>query len=271
MLVAGTRREGIASLVGAVVAAAACGGESAGPDAASGCETAPALGECYVGDVFADCGGTGEAVLACPEEGDCLWFDGGCVASGFTVSPCPAGDICCVDGWPFPDPSPGWNLWELLYGLGREPWDVERAGALSVVVDGAITAVPASVACDGYVPPHNAETSPCFQRKDLFVDFHVERQMADTLALSIWRSGYEGWWLWIEVLELSSPSPSARACQYRFTDERAPICPEAVEAVCAEAGVVTLSRVPDGYDDVRDVAVRAVLAFPGGVGVELAL
>jgi len=65
---------------------------------------AVAIDECTRGVGWVDCGGTGDPLMACDDQG-CAWFGGGCVASGWEPSFCPAGDPFCettADGaWPF--------------------------------------------------------------------------------------------------------------------------------------------------------------------------
>lgn len=63
--------------------------------------------ECPHGLYWSECGGSGDAVLACDRETcDCRWFEGGVTARGYAVSDCPTADPCCHDGWPFTDFAP---------------------------------------------------------------------------------------------------------------------------------------------------------------------
>src|SRR5687767_14251605 len=43
----------------------------------------PPIADCFRGDAFAECGGTGEYRLGCEPHGGCLWFVGGCVAAEY--------------------------------------------------------------------------------------------------------------------------------------------------------------------------------------------
>jgi hypothetical protein len=242
---------------------------SSAGDAGSSCEgVAPPLSDCIVGDFFANCGGKIGPVLGCEQGGSCRWFENGCVADGFVASTCPSEDVCCIDNWPYPDVSIGMGLWERLYGLGQLPWDADRAVTVSVGIDDTLTApTEPSVLCTNYVPANSAETSPCFQRKDQLLDFWQEQRMQDTLVLGIGRTGFDGWWLWAEPLELPGDSPIARVCQYRFTDTPDSQCPGPREIVCAVSGSIAISRRPGSYEDVSDLVVEGSVTFPGAVEV----
>src|SRR5262245_7773616 len=116
-----TRMRSSLAFACALLLSTACGGEDPGstidadvidaavvtPDAIPlSCPAErPSLDDCFVGDAFADCGGTGDApILACRMLSDwreCRWFAGGCVATGYEPSPCPPDDVCCRDNFPF--------------------------------------------------------------------------------------------------------------------------------------------------------------------------
>src|SRR5262245_49981161 len=110
----------------------------------------PGLEECFVGEFFADCGGTeSEPVLACDHDGyDCRWFAGGRIAEGYVASDCPSDGVCCHDSWPFADWWPI-ALSVRLYGLGVYPWSRARDLSVAVVVDPEIVAGEPVFTCAG--------------------------------------------------------------------------------------------------------------------------
>src|SRR5258706_6454333 len=86
-----------------LVVVAACGGGNRLTECPG---ERPAIADCYVGEFFADCGGTGnEPVLGCNDQGSCLWFTGGCAPDGFVGSDCSGDNLCCHDRWPFHEAS----------------------------------------------------------------------------------------------------------------------------------------------------------------------
>lgn len=162
-------------LVGVLaVVLASCGGSSASDaasppvdaESSSSCPDGvrPALDDCAHGSSFAECGGAGAPRFGCDElYGSCLWFTGGCVATGFHESTCPGDDLCCVDNargtWPFAD---GWAPSDPRWAasLIEEVGSFARAGAvtrdvpasLEVQLDATLGAPDAvAVECSGDV------------------------------------------------------------------------------------------------------------------------
>ena len=92
---------------------------------------APTLESCEAGLFDADCGGSGEPVLACGQT--CKWFAGGCPAEGFRPIACPLGDPFCVataDGqWPYPE-----GLLEAVY-----PFHDHMCDQLDLLGDAVVT------------------------------------------------------------------------------------------------------------------------------------
>lgn len=154
-----------------VIVLASCGG-SPQPDAggapsdagSSACPDGvrPGIVDCPHGAYFAECGGTDEPRFACDDlYGECLWFTGGCVATGYHLSACGSVDLCCVTNargtWPFED---GWapsepryaaNVIEEVGTFAHGPAVGRDAPAtLDVEIDAALTApAVAGVECTG--------------------------------------------------------------------------------------------------------------------------
>lgn len=134
---------------GLVLALAACDG----PRASAACGgAAPLVAECERGVFFADCGGTSEPRFGCSDS-LCLWFVGGCVASDFVASDCPATDPCCHDieagTWAFADWEPARlfasRVVEDVAVLGGTP--MTRATGTPLTIDAALEVQTPHVQC----------------------------------------------------------------------------------------------------------------------------
>ncbi len=241
--------------------------DAAGVDAFDdGCAAPTALGECFVGDFFAECGGAAAPRLACQDE-RCLWFTGGCVANGFVPSDCPADDVCCHAGWPYlagsaGDPG-GPALHPTLFALGTAPWDRDTALRLTVTIDEAVAARPGGATCGGPDLGLGGNTPCSGAGAELAVG-----ALPGTLILAAVRGPLVGWTPWIEVIADSQGARRARGCAYAFTDTAEASCPDRAAPVCADAGEVRLSRWPASDADLPGLVVAATLTFAGGTSVE---
>jgi hypothetical protein len=222
----------------------------------------PDIESCFVGDFFADCGGDGDATLAC-HDSDCLWFSTGCVASGYEASDCDPNDICChadpnVEGWTWPySNSEYWRLYFEFYGLGIVPWDRAREANLTVVVDGTLSAPITTVSCNqpAPIPGFDACVGGMF----------YQVLLRDTITITGYARPpqFYGWVPWIELIPDVDGSLTARMCAYRFTDSLPTNCPDKM-ALCAEAGSVIVNSWPTDQQQADGIAVRVDAVFPGG-------
>lgn len=237
------------------VTTAACSGAALPPDAAPDATPAcpaptPDLSSCFVGYFFADCGGTAAApVLACAESDGCRWFAGACAPADHQVSPCPADDICCLDNWPFPDHEEVLSLYDRLYGLGREPWDRQRAMTIPVTIDAALAEGDPTYTCSGD-DGISATNDPC----NGFPGYPAAR-MEGTLVIEAPSWATAGWHPFIEV---DPDTLLARVCLYEFTDVVESVCPPK-DSHCATSGSVTLSAVQPAT-----LSIRFDVQFPNG-------
>lgn len=232
-----------------------------------GCEgPGPAIEDCARGYFFAECGGTGEPKLACADRGDardeCYWFSGGCVARGFSPTTCPADDVCCHDassgdrGWPYPESKfPG--VYERLYAFGLGPWDRTRAMNVDVEIDPTLTAAGnAWTTCDEV--PSLSGASPCEAPEPGY----SSGTLGATLVLLSQSSGLFGW---NPLIEIDPMTQRARVCAYRYTDVSQLSCTVS-DAVCADAGTVTLTRLPSTDAEIAGVGVAVEVTFEGTYG-----
>ena len=218
----------------------------------------PAIDACASGALWAECGGTAvDPVFACRRaDGRCYWFDGGCVATDFVASPCPADGVCCVgtvNPYPFDE---SWqtfdtaavNVYETLYGWGTAPWDRARERNLDVVVT-PLAPTEASVACTG----GDALTPPC---NDTGANLRVTRALHGALTLTVdtTRPSLGGWSLSVEVIPDADATLHARVCRVRFTDSISPSC-RVPGAACATSGAVELDAFP--ADELAAASTRA--------------
>lgn len=245
---------------------AGCGaGDGAAPDADLGCEgTPPVIEDCPRGFFFAECGGAGEPRLACARRddggwGDCYWFTGGCVASGFTPSTCDADYVCCHEGWPYPDgdfPDVRSSLRELLYGSGGPvPWDRARAMDLPVAIDPALAAavVPAW-SCEGPGPAGEGP-GPCEYPGEAIAT------LGATLSItSQYRTTASGW---NPLIEIDLATRRARVCAWFYTDVPQQSC-TSPGVLCADAGTVTLSRLPTTDAELPGLSIALDVTFASG-------
>jgi hypothetical protein len=242
-----------------LVGLAACRG---GTEALTNCpgEQQPSIADCYVGEFFADCGGSGPPRLACNDQ-QCLWFAADCGPAGFEASDCPADDICCHDGWPFPAAGYSTALTLDLYAFGPEPWDRTSHVALGVVVDPTLTGTTTQVTCSG-PNPNLAAYDPCADPVE------VTAFQGGTARVRAWPGEpfRAGWYLWIEIVDDGSGGLGARACAAEMIDTM--VCPGAAP-LCASAGTITISQLP--IVDVRTLVVGVDATFPTGFAVDATL
>lgn len=234
---------------------AACEGDASAPDAAPAdaaaadapddaapivvppvtCEgPRPAsLDDCaFVGDGFAECGGSGDPRLACAGYGDCKWFLGGCVPASHEPSPCLVGDACCVDGFPLPlagDECDWLFIGEEIRARAGAVWDRTREANVEVRVDPTLSA-PAEPAltCTGACAP--TFYSVCVP------DREGSRRSFTTSAATIddtpgirvrWVESFSGSYLSVEILPGPDGTLRARAFTVPYTDAcpSEPVCP----------------------------------------------
>lgn len=242
----------------------ACGNSHSAPDPATYCDAEqPSLTECSRGEFHADCPGSGPPVLACGEL-DCLWFTTGCVALGYSPSPCPADDICCLDDWPFEQPGEPSFLYPRLYALGTAPWDGRAFLSIPVEIDNGLEGPESpTFECPGdNAPVGLGSNHPCAGWLGSPVGYVTERVVID-----VPNGGVGGWYPWIEV----SPTESlSRVCVMPYSDVSRETCIAALaEPLCASVGSVTLGWIPASSDELTGLPVRidvtfSELHYPGG-------
>jgi hypothetical protein len=230
------------------------------------CVSPPAsLDDCFVGDFFAECGARGSSTLACSPSArsgrvGCYWFDGPCVPAGFEASECSGSDLCCLGGWPFDGNAYYAALHPYLLGYGREPWSAERAMALDVVVDPSLTSpAETSVSCNGAFDVEDS-SSPC-------VGGYASLELPGTLVIRLEPTGgavgvavLSGWQLLVEV---DVRVAKARACQYLFSDTTPGLCADMAAPLCAEAGELRLSHVPNSEAGLAGLTGELHATFDG--------
>lgn len=228
--------------------ASGCGGGATSSAACNGAR--PALGDCFVGEFFAECGGTGTPTFACTGS-DCRWFVDGCVAAGYDASSCAADNVCCLDNAPFAAGEGG--AWEpAVYSHGRSPWDRTRAMNVAVSVDPTLASVTPTVMCTGTYP--NVGT-PCTDPPI------VGLAMDDTFVLSLTSTALFGWNLVVEaVQDPMNGVITARVCQLPYTDSWSSTC-TVDQVLCANEGFVEISRWPTGESNPTGVGATIDVYF----------
>lgn len=229
---------------------------------------APAIGSCFRGDFFADCGGGAPPRFGCGPAGpyllDCLWFVGGCVAAGYTPSPCPADELCCMDEWPYSTPGEPHGLDTYLYRFGQRPWDRDRAMAVAVAVDPSLLPAATTWTCSGVDPNPGGPNNPCNGFRG-----SPEGRLVDTVVLLAPNGGVGGWYPWIEVDPTRTGGPAARVCGQPYTDVvGTPTCPRHADIACATTGVLTLGRIPTTEVELAGLSARVDVGFDGGFRLE---
>lgn len=213
---------------------------------AVGCEASYATSRCRVarsactfGLLSASCGADAAGpTFACdPTDGRCAWFSSECLAEGFEPSPCPASDVCCVDGYPY---DATWRepvvsdtrVHDFLYSWGTAPWTDAREASVVVTVDATVAAGPLTMTCAG-VPP--LPLGPC----DPSAMLRTQSASDVTFALGIAdsRGGLSGGVLWIEML-----GTRARVCRAPWADGVVFACTGLPGPDCAVSGTLVLSR-----------------------------
>jgi hypothetical protein len=232
-----------------LVLVAACGASTTAP--------VSSLASCFVGDFFADCGGSGAPVLACRDDvSDCRWFTGGVIASGYDASTCSSTNICCVDRWPFSDGAHESPLNQDVYHHGTQPWDRTRAMTVPVTIDPSLPAGTGMFACTGS-PPNSFQPSPC----------------RDVNTAGFYRGGHPGtvWMIvgdttsgagWYPHIEIDPTTSMARICTNYMNDAISAGCPFSESYYyCAQSGTLTLSKLPASDDDFTDLHGRYSVDF----------
>ena len=252
--------------IGSLILALGCGGvattvdsgtppEPTGPDPALACPGGirpPSLRECsFVGDGFAECGGTSEPRLAC--MGDCKWFLGGCVPLEYTASPCSTDAMCCVDDFPFPI-TDSTARYQRSYLIERDArvWDRSALHGLAVVIDPSVVApATVTVVCSGPCAP--TSSSLCRLEPGQIIQARDQFGYDDTPTIVIGpQSAYAGTTLRLELFPREDGSFVGLATHNAFTDAVAsPVpCPfggpvDTTEpAMRTPTGTITLDRMP---------------------------
>ena len=241
----------------ALIGAAACGG---GDDRLGECPgERPAIADCYVGEFFADCGGTGEApVLGCNEQGSCLWFTGGCAPEGYVGSSCGSDNVCCHDMWPF-DGERESGLGFQLIRFGTSGWDRTTAATIGLTVEPALTGTTTTVTCSG-TDPNPAGFTAC----DTAINsVRVLQRGATTIEAILVDPGVAGWSLWTEIVDDGTGTTRARVCEAEYSDQPDLCFPH--DAICATTGTVTINQLP--VVDNRQLVVDVDVTFANGFSV----
>lgn len=234
----------------------------------------PSFEDCVIGSTWARCGDSeGEPRFACGSH--CWWFEGGCVPEGLDVSPCGADDLCCVSnergGLPFEVsgeiPMAGYGPTVFLVGWGPEPWPRERARDVEVEL-GALT-------------PIEGATATCTPEDDFDLMRGIcgcpgrgLRQWDEDVFVAVGRSSCVAtlsWELWVEVTRDDDDSLHARVCRIATTDAGIIACPEGTQAICADAGTVTLDAFPESLEEAQAARVDLSVSFPDDVTIDAQL
>ncbi len=179
---------------------------------------APSLESCEAGLFDADCGGTGDPVLAC--AGDCKWFVGGCPAEGYRPIDCPLGDPFCVetaDGqWPYEsgvvdDPFPD-SMCDQVDLLGDAMVTASSGPLLELRIDPTLTVpeVP-TIECEG------VDLGICAWDW-IMRGRAISPGSIDRITLAFRNPSEYGEVIEIELLDDVGGSPAARAWLTQFTD-----------------------------------------------------
>lgn len=242
----------------ALLALAGCGGGSTRAlDECPG--DRPTIADCYVGEFFADCGGTGaEPVLGCDGQGSCLWFTGGCAPEGFAGSTCASDNVCCHDEWPF-DGEHDENLGAKLERFSGLPWDRTTAATISVTVDPALSETTTEITCTGSDPKpigFNACNTP-------LGGVRAVQRGTTTVEAYLSDVGVAGWSLWTEIVDDGTGTTRARVCEAVYSDE--PGFCGTRQPNCATTGTVTTNQLP--VVDNRQLVVDVDATFANGFHV----
>jgi len=222
----------------------------------------PDLGDCFLGRNFAECGGSGEPLFACKFSPytDCRWFVGGCVPDGFSVSTCPADDLCCHENRPFTADQLEGNSYNAamvgwhLTGNGTLPWNRTDHMVVTVEVNPDVTAGSTNLTCAGW--PESPE-NPC---DDNYLSVIPE----NLLQIQLGDPGLHGTYTVIEVDAAATPAPTARACLWPYSDVVLSTCPGYETVDCADSGALVVSSLTTPESIVGTVS----LLFPDGATIE---
>lgn len=230
----------------------------------------PLVDDCVLGHAFADCGGRGAPVLACHGLGDCRWFAGGCVATGYLASACDADTPCCQDGWPYLDidvfdhgPGAG-KLASLLQGWGPRPWDSHTSMALDVQVAPGLPGQRPALSCGGTLGADGP--GPCDGDRLRFLGAY-----AHSLAFAFYPPlGSAGWALAVDVVDDPAVGPRARACRVWQPSAFERSCDAGRPPDCAVAGALRLSALPAHGAELRTLAGELRARFADGSEIKAA-
>jgi hypothetical protein len=227
------------------LALAACGGG----DRLGACPgERPAIADCYVGEFFADCGGTGdEPVLGCDDQGRCLWFTGGCAPDGYDGSSCGSDNVCCHEDWPFDDER-GSNVGQLLAAFGTAGWDRTTATNVSVTVDTTLTGSATTISCTPFDSSPNY--TPCNDAAPVISAFQTGTTVITAGSVQGNRAG--GWYMWIEIVDDGAGALGGRVCEAWYTHVPDYCYPHSI--TCATSGTVTINQLP--IVDVRQLVAN---------------
>jgi hypothetical protein len=203
----------------------------------------PLLADCFSGNYFAECGGTGGPLFACAvgEYDGCRWFTDGCVSEGHVVSTCPADDLCCHDDFPFTHDQLGdedaYWVGEQLRASGTRPWNRHDHMDVAVAVDPGLVAQPTDLVCVGDMEIE-AESGPCGLDT-------VTAGLGDMMFIQTYSGGW-GSTMQIEI-DLTAPGGvRARACLAQRSDIAAGRrCPFRDDVECAVAGLIVVNQLDD--------------------------
>lgn len=228
----------------------------------SGCADPPPDDDaCLRGDGWRACGGDGPPRFACaPGTFECAWFEDGCVPTAWIASPCPAEELCCIDGGAFaPDALESEdreraNLYLELFGL--EPPDRDALARVDVVVDPALAVGPEPVlACGG-------EEHALCQEPDPSRPLGGGADRTDD-TLSVWGLPFQTVGLMPRLLvEVRPEDPTrASACIAWTSDAIGLACPTTPPPRCADSGTLSVSAVPPPRSGIAAIAARLVARF----------
>ena len=238
------------------LAFAACGNSTRALDECPG--DRPTIADCYVGEFFADCGGTGdEPVLGCNDQAGCLWFTGGCAPEGYVGSTCSSDDVCCHDDWPFAGEHE-LHLENELERFAGLPWDRTTAATISVAVDPTLSVPTTTVMCTG-TDPHAIGFNPCTTS---IGGVQVVQRGTTTVEAYLTRVGVGGWSLWTEIVDDGAGTIRARVCEAIYSDSPGGYC-GSYAPICAASGTVTLNQLPiaDNLQTLADIDVTFANGF----------
>ncbi len=232
-----------------LAALVACSGSGGSPaDAPPTIADAPVsrCEACARGFFSADCGGDHALppALGCDAAGDCAWFVGGCAPAEYSLSDCPAGDICCAGNFPYPEgqrPPPP-SLEADLWAFGTQPWDDRRAMTVAVAFDAALTEGTHTFTCTGTDPYPSYVGSPC--AVGYAAAIRDARLRGGILSFFLGRRTEIAGWVPAVEVDLRLATPTARVCAYRYSDVYGATCSPYAVALCASSGTLVLSARP---------------------------